>query len=306
MGGLAERKFVAPICCEARQTLPIAADAETTIADEIACAVVDRKPRQFDAQTCIRSIDGPKERDAAPSVAGFDRFRNAAFRIESEYVRDLAPQPAESRGCSHSDDAGKFVGSEREAAFGIHSPHEAQGMVAPLRWRIMRQTIIRLGRRLDGLHRRNGRGVPQWKFGLRFRQRCRVSPRAIGDVRLQQNDKSNVAAASDTLQHHTAKVRPRSRRDPRAARYRASHRARPPSRLPMPNSGRPASLAATNRPSRENAATGISTPSTSRCNRSTSGMPRPAGSAAVMRMALPTPGNSSREQAQVRGFRARR
>ena len=35
------------------------------------------------------------------------------------------------------DQAGEFVGADREAAFGVHQPHEAQGMLARIRRRFV-------------------------------------------------------------------------------------------------------------------------------------------------------------------------
>ena len=68
--------------------------------------------------------------------------------------------------------------------------------------------------------------------------------------------------------------------------FSASSRApsRPASeRLRMPSSGRAAALAPANSPSRVNAATGASMPSTRFCSRSRSGIWPPIGSAAVIR-----------------------
>ena len=82
----------------------------------------------------------------------------------------------------------------------------------------------------------------------------------------------------------------------------ASSRAcsRPASaRLRNPNSGRAASLMATNAPSLVKAAIGNSMPSISRCSRSSSESVRPANSVAAIRMAGPSSANSTREQAQV-------
>ena len=79
----------------------------------------------------------------------------------------------------------------------------------------------------------------------------------------------------------------------RAASRPASRRSRKPS------SGRAASLAPMNMPSRANAAIGQSMPSTSRCSRSTSGMMRPAALLDVTRMPWLPSGKSSREQPQV-------
>ena len=57
---------------------------------------------------------------------------DAAVGIEPEGLGDFAPQPAEAGGGARADQAGEFVGAEREAALGIHLPHEAQRMPA---WR---------------------------------------------------------------------------------------------------------------------------------------------------------------------------
>ena len=70
-------------------------------------------------------------------------------------------------------------------------------------------------------------------------------------------------------------------------------------RLRKPSSGRAASLAPMNMPSRANAAIGESMPSTSRCSLSTSGIARPPDPAAVIRMPWLPSANSSRAQPQV-------
>ena len=84
--------------------------------------------------------------------------------------------------------------------------------------------------------------------------------------------------------------------------FSASLRAasRPASaRLRKPSSGRAASLAPTNMPSRAKVAIGVSMPSTRRCSRSTSGIGRPTGSVAAIRMPWLASANSSRAQLQV-------
>ena len=78
-----------------RQAFEIAADAKAAVADEIAHAVEHRQSRQFHAQPRA-AIDRPVERDAAPGVAGGDGLGDAAFRIETEHLGDLAPEPAEA------------------------------------------------------------------------------------------------------------------------------------------------------------------------------------------------------------------
>ena len=127
----------------------------------------------------------------------------------------------------------------------------------------------------------DARAPPAWRLARsarpgRYRRRCRRAAAPYG------------------------RCRPASRRGPR---FKASSRAssRPASeRLRKPSSGRAASLAPMNMPSRAKAAIGVSTPWTSRCSRSTSGMVRPVGMpAAVIRMPWLPSGNSSREQAQV-------
>ena len=60
-------------------------------------------------------------------------LHHAAVGIEPERLGDLAPQPAEAGGGARADQAGEFVGAEREAAFPIHLPHEAQRMPARMR-----------------------------------------------------------------------------------------------------------------------------------------------------------------------------
>ena len=51
---------------------------------------------------------------------------DAALGIEPERLGDFAPRPAEAGRGARADQAGEFVGAEREAAVGIHLPHEAQ------------------------------------------------------------------------------------------------------------------------------------------------------------------------------------
>ena len=192
---------------EPRQPFAIAADAEAAIACEIARAIVDRQPRQFDGQARVGSVDGPKQRDAAPGVAGGDGFRNAAFGIESEHLRDLAPQPAEAGRRAHADHAGEVVGAEREAAFCIHPPHEAQGMATHPRNGIARRGIRRMRcieggmcRRLDNLRREDGCFVRRRRYGLRFRPAFQGG--RIGGMWREQCEESDVAAAADPLQRH--------------------------------------------------------------------------------------------------------
>ena len=79
----------------------------------------------------------------------------------------------------------------------------------------------------------------------------------------------------------------------RAASRPASERSRKASSV------RAAWLAPISLPSRENAAIGISMPSTSRCSRSISGMLRPTGSATATRMPWLPSAKSSRAQPQV-------
>ena len=55
---------------------------------------------------------------------------DAAVGIELERRGDLAPRPPEAGGGARADQAGEFIGAEREAAVGIHLPHEAQRMAS--------------------------------------------------------------------------------------------------------------------------------------------------------------------------------
>ncbi len=66
----------------------------------------------------------------APRCKG---LHHPAGGIESEGLGDLAPWPAESGRGARADQACEFVGAEREAAFAIHLPGEAQRQAARLR-----------------------------------------------------------------------------------------------------------------------------------------------------------------------------
>ena len=50
--------------------------------------------------------------------------------IQSESLRDLVPRPAEARGGAGANQMRELVGAEREAAIGIHLPHEAHEVAA--------------------------------------------------------------------------------------------------------------------------------------------------------------------------------
>ena len=89
------------------------------------------------------------------------------------------------------------------------------------------------------------------------------------------------------------------RRGPASARCCALRRGRPRRDCGSRAAERAASLAPTNMPSRAKAAIGASMPSTRRCSRSTSGIARPTGSAAAIRMPWLPSANSSRAQPQV-------
>ena len=78
------------------------------------------------------AIGRPVQGDAAPGIAGGDRLEDAAFGIEREGFRDLAPQPAEAGGRAGADQTGEFVRAERKTALGIHLPQEAQRVTAAL------------------------------------------------------------------------------------------------------------------------------------------------------------------------------
>ena len=116
-------------CGEPRQCVEIAANPEAPIARELAGVVVDRQSRQLHRQRAA-AIDRPVQGDAAPGAAGGDRLGDAAVGIESERLGDVAPRRpkpaavwAPIRRMNSSD-------AEREAAFGIHLPHEAQRVAA--------------------------------------------------------------------------------------------------------------------------------------------------------------------------------
>ena len=64
---------------------------------------------------------------------GGDGPVDLAFRIQRELLGDLAPQTAKGRGGARADQAGELVGAEREAAVGIHLPHESQWILPRLR-----------------------------------------------------------------------------------------------------------------------------------------------------------------------------
>ena len=102
--------------------------------------------------------------------------------------------------------------------------------------------------------------------------------------RRDQRDQADIRAAADSLQHQMADA---DRRFGAALLQRVAARmrqARPRRDCEIRAASCAASLAPTNVPSRANAAIGVSMPWISRCNRSTSGIARPAGAAATIRM----------------------
>ena len=68
-------------------------------------------------------------------VARGNRLHHAAVGIEPERLRRSRSTAGRSRPRARADQAGEFVGAEREAAFAIHLPHEAQRQPARIRRR---------------------------------------------------------------------------------------------------------------------------------------------------------------------------
>ena len=84
-----------------------------------------RKARPRGARRCRRP---PAHREPAPGVAGGDRLRHPALGVEAERRCDLLPRLPEHGGRPRPDQADEFVRAQREAAFLIHLPDEAQRM----------------------------------------------------------------------------------------------------------------------------------------------------------------------------------
>ena len=171
--------------------------------------------------------------------------------------------------------------------------------------------------------RRAARSADRARLGVARRRRIRLLRRGV--ARRTCVDSAISAGASCERSSAVRRARRRARSVRQAdigaacrrvaapcGRYRSMFRPRPcfsaslrassrpaSERLRKPSSGRAASLAPINMPSRANAAIGRSMPSTSRCSRSTSGMVRPAVLPATIRMPWLPSGKSSREQPQV-------
>ena len=126
------------------------------------------------------AIDRPVQRDAAPGLVRGKRLHHVAMRIEPVGFGDFAPQAAEAGHRARADQAGELVGAEREAAFMIHLPHEAQrqprvsavtrraGPAVPCAGDRRRRCFDRWRRRFisDRLDMRRGSGGRQMGFAL--------------------------------------------------------------------------------------------------------------------------------------------
>ncbi len=148
VGAVRSRQFV-----DARD---LAANAEATVAAEIAVAIEHRKPRQFDGKARVHSVDREGDGDAAPGFARGERAGDLAFGIEPQRGRHVAPRLAES-GCGlRTDQRLEFVGANRETAVVVHLPDEAKRLAS-----LRRCDRRRWQWRRDGFARRN--------FGWQFR-----------------------------------------------------------------------------------------------------------------------------------------
>ncbi len=112
-----------------RETIEVATDAHTAIADKGLHGIRDRRSRQLDGQPAA-AVDGPVHRDTAPGLARCDGLDDAAGRIEAERLGNLLPGPAKARGRLRANQPGELIRAEPEAAIRIHVPGEAKRMTA--------------------------------------------------------------------------------------------------------------------------------------------------------------------------------
>ncbi len=81
----------------------IAADAETPVAAEFPGTVENRQAGQLDRQPLGAVVDRPSHREPAPGLAGGERLRNPALRIEGELGGDVLPRLPQHGGRSRPD-----------------------------------------------------------------------------------------------------------------------------------------------------------------------------------------------------------